>query len=63
MTEPKRNKVRLDRHEKLYRARLRLGRGFRDPGEMLEAVDWLFFELDVLIHEVEELKAAAKEKN
>lgn len=51
---------RRDRHEKLMDERVRFSMGFLDPRAAKEAIDHLFFEVDLLIHEVEELKKKAK---
>jgi hypothetical protein len=51
-----------NRHERMMDVRVRLAKDYMDPEELMKAVDHLFFELDQLIHEVEELKAAARMK-
>lgn len=47
---------RRDRHEKLMDVRVKYNQGFMGSDVTRDAVDYLFFEIDLLIHQVEELK-------
>lgn len=49
-----------NRHERLMDLRLKFNRLYDHSPVLLSAVDNLYFELDLLIHEVEELKGKAK---
>lgn len=47
---------RRDRHQKLDDVRIALALGYKDQGRMYDAVDYLFYEIGILLLEVEELK-------
>jgi hypothetical protein len=52
---------RRTRHQKLDDMRVALGLGFKDNNRMYDAVDYLFYEMGILLLEVEELKIEVAE--
>lgn len=57
---------RRTRHQKLDDVRITLAQGFLDQNKMYDAVDYLFYEMGILLLELEELKiemAELKRKN
>lgn len=47
---------KMDRHERLMRARIDAMRTWVNDSKLREGMDWLFFELDQVFYEIEELR-------